>query len=298
MKWHNSLIIKSAVLIAGKIKADALLIHTDPLDNLIFDGRISKSTNLILMSKKKKIISEKPSAKSLEKLTKATISLPRFQATRLALIKIAMALGLSKEIIKPNNKLVFVVGGTDQGSLDLIQIVDTSKESEFITNKGGISKISENIPPEVFQSILSLTIELSDKGREGKNIGTIFVMGDHEKVMQLSKQMILNPFKGYDEDERNILSPALKETIRELSAMDGAFVIASDGTLLAAGRYLGAAANESNLPRGLGSRHIAAAGITGLTQAVAFVISESSGDIRIFKDGKIIMHIEKAASKR
>ena len=90
----------------------------------------------------------------------------------------------------------------------------------------------------------------------------------------------------------------MKETIREFSAMDGAFVIADDGTILAAGRYLGAAIDESTLPRGLGSRHIAAAGITTLTRAVAFVISESSGDVRIFKDGRIIMHIEKAPSKK
>jgi diadenylate cyclase len=110
--------------------------------------------------------------------------------------------------------------------------------------------------------------------------------------------MIMNPFKGYDEEERNLISSSLKETVREFSAMDGAFVVANDGTILAAGRYLGAAIDESALPRGLGSRHIAAAGITALTKSVAFVISESSGDVRIFKDGKIIMHIEKAESKR
>ena len=70
--------------------------------------------------------------------------------------------------------------------------------------------------------------------------------------------------------------------------------VADDGTVLAAGRYLGAAIDESTLPRGLGSRHIAAAGISSLTKAIAFVISESSGDVRIFKDGKVIVHIEKA----
>ena len=151
---------------------------------------------------------------------------------------------------------------------------------------------------ELFQLVLNMSIELADKGREGKPIGTIFVVGDHESVLQLSKQMIMNPFKGYDEEERNILSGSLKETIREFAAMDGAFVIADDGTVLAAGRYLGAAIDENTLPRGLGSRHIAAAGITALTKALSFVISESSGDVRIFKDGQIIMHIEKAPAKK
>jgi DNA integrity scanning protein DisA with diadenylate cyclase activity len=80
--------------------------------------------------------------------------------------------------------------------------------------------------------------------------------------------------------------------------MDGAFIISDEGIVLTAGRYLGAAMEESQLPRGLGSRHIAAAGITALTNSIAFVISESSGDVRIFKNGKIIMNIEKAPAKK
>jgi len=297
MNPEDALIIKSAFTIANKTGADAVLIHIDPLSDLIFDERVARKCDLILLTRKKRLDAGEDRKKSLISSAKATIPLPRIQITRVTLIKIATTLALSQEIVEPGAKLLFVVGSSDSGALDLIQIVDTSKESEFIAGKG-ISKITESVPPELFQSVLNLAVELADKGREGKPIGTIFVVGDHEKVMQLSKQMIMNPFKGYDEEERNILSPSLKETIRELSAMDGAFVIADDGTILTAGRYLGAATDESTLPRGLGSRHIAAAGITGLTRSLAFVISESSGDVRIFKDGRIIMHIEKAPTKR
>ena len=98
---------------------------------------------------------------------------------------------------------------------------------------------------------------------------------------------------GYTEEERNILNPMLRETIREFAALDGAFVISSDGLVLTAGRHLGAAGQEDQIPRGLGSRHIAASGITALSNAVAIVISESTGDLRIFKNGKILMEIEK-----
>lgn len=296
MNSENTLIIKSAFTIANKIGAGAVLLHTEAMDDLIFEERVAKKFNLVLLTKKKKLDgAEEQKKKSLAGWAKSILTLPRINLTRVTLIKIATTLALSREMIEAGSKIVFAVG--DGGGLDLIQIVDTSKESEFIAGKG-IAKISEAVPPELFQSVLNLAIELADKGREGKALGTIFVVGDHERVMQLSKQMIMNPFKGYDEDERNILAPALKETIRELSAMDGAFVVADDGTILTSGRYLGAATDESNLPRGLGSRHIAAAGITSLTRSIAFVISESSGDVRIFKDGKIIMHIEKAPAKK
>ncbi len=293
---ENLLMIKTAIKIAGSIKADAVMIHTDPLEDLKFDAHIAKKTDLILLSRKKKFEPAEEGEESLVSHARAVINLPKIHLTRVALIKIATTLAMSQEIIEPDARIVFCVGQTDLGLLDLIHIVDTSRESEIITGRG-IVKLAEAVKPELFQTVLNIAVELADKGREGKPVGTIFVLGDSDKVLQLSKQMIMNPFKGYEEEERNVLSPAIKETIREFAAMDGAFVIGDDGTLLTAGRYLGAAANESEIPRGLGSRHIAAAGITALTKAIAFVISESSGDLRIFKDGKIVMHIEKGPTK-
>ena len=297
MDFQNTLMLKAAFTIASKTGADAVLLHADPLDDLHYAERIPKKTKLILLTRKKRAESGVDDKASLSSHASAIISLPRSALTRIAIIKVGTTLALSQELLQPGARVVFAVGGPESSAIDLIQSVDTSKESDIITGRG-IMKIAEAVQPEIFQSVLNLAIELADKGREGKPVGTIFVVGDHEKVLQISKQMIMNPFKGYDEEERNVLHPGLKDTIREFSAMDGAFVIADDGTVLAAGRYLGAAIDESQLPRGLGSRHLAAAGITSLTSALAFVISESSGDVRIFKDGQIIMHIEKAPSKK
>lgn len=296
MLAENELMIKAAFKVATALKADAVMIHTDPLDDLQFEERIAKKFDIILLSRKKKFEPTEDEKESLAAHAKATITLPKIHLTRIALIKIAATLALSKEIIEPGAKIVFCVGQTDLGLLDLIHVVDTAQESEIVTGRE-ITRLACAVKPELFQMVLNIVVELADKGREGKPVGTIFVLGDSDKVLQLSKQMIMNPFKGYDEEERNILLPSLKETIREFAAMDGAFIIGDDGTVITAGRYLGAAVDESELPRGLGSRHIAAAGITALTGAIAFVISESSGDVRIFKDGKIVMHIEKGPTK-
>jgi len=291
---ENALMIKTAFSVANKIRAKCVAIHADPLDDMVFTERVAKKkAKLILITRKKKIDGDVDNPDSLSALSKDHITLPRIPLTRIALIKIATTLALSKEMIKAGDSIVFVVGQPESGMLDMLHVVDTGKESEIISGKG-LANIAGALRPELFQAVLNLSIELAVKGREGKPVGTIFVVGDHEKVLQLSKQMIMNPFKGYDATERNILVASLKETIREFSAMDGAFVVSDDGTVLTSGRYLGAAMEESQVLRGLGSRHIAAAGITSLTKAIAFVISESSGDVRIFKDGKIIMHIEKS----
>lgn len=296
MHAANALLLRSVFTIANRVDAKSIFIYADALDDLRYPGPIPRKASVILITKKKKLELTEAERKSLGGRATAIISIPRITLSRLALIKLSVLLAMAQGHV-PAGLLVCAVGLSELGLLDCIQVIDPSKESELMTVRGA-DRISEHIKPEIFQAVMTLTMELSDKGREGKPVGTIFVVGDHEKVLQFSKQMIINPFKGYDEEERNILNPALKETIREFSGLDGAFVISDDGYLLTAGRYLGAATDVANLPRGLGSRHIAAAGITALTEALAFVISESSGDVRIFRGGKILMEIEKSPGKK
>lgn len=294
MKASNELILKTAFQMAARVKAKAVMVYADSLDDFHFHGRFNKKIELYFLSKKKKLELNGDGEFSLLHRCKALIPLPKSPMSRTGMVKLATTTALSLDYLERGDKIVCVVGSAELGSLDHIQILDTAKESEIVSSKGLVG-ITDHILPEVFQAILLLSVELAQQGREGKPVGTIFVVGDHNKVLPLTKQMIINPFKGYDEEERNICSPSIKDTIREFAAMDGAFVITGEGIVTTAGAYLGAAIDEANLPRGLGSRHLAAAGITSLTKALAFVISESSGDVRIFKNGKILTQIEKAA---
>lgn len=296
MHAANALLLKAVFGMATRIDAKSIFIYVDPLDDLRYPGPIPRKPKIILVTKKKKLEITETEKKSLGGRANAVVSIPRINLSRLALIKLAVLLAMAQGLL-PAGQIICVVGLADLGTLDCIQVIDPSQESELMTVRGA-DKISEHIKPEIFQAVMTFVMELADKGREGKPVGTIFVVGDHEKVLQLSKQMIINPFKGYDEEERNILNPGLKETIREFAGLDGAFVISEEGFVLTAGRYLGAAVDVATLPRGLGSRHMAAAGITALTKAVAFVISQSSGDVRIFRDGKILMEIEKGLGKK
>lgn len=297
MNPTNSLLLKSALNIASKTKSSAVLLYIDALDDLSYPDPIPRSVRLIMFTKRKKVIFDDNDTHSLHKRAVAMITLPKINLSRTSMLKIAVLIALTQEQIQEGEQIVCIVGQTALNQVDCIQIIDTAKETELITTRG-VTRISEALNPEIFQSVLNLSIELADKGREGKPIGTTFVVGDEEKVLQYSKQMIINPFKGYEEEERNILSPGIRETIREFASLDGAFIINNDGVVLTAGCYLNAASDDSMLPQGLGSRHIAAAGITSLTNAVAFVISESSGDLRIFKNGKILMEIEKSAKQK
>jgi diadenylate cyclase len=288
MRPLTKVIVESACTIASEIEARALFVYADALNDFPIPIDSLASTDVIFVTHQDQ--TDQPNAD-----IKTIIRLPPILLTRMAQIKLAVVMSLSEGYVTSGDKIVCVTGIPAMQTLDCIVVLDIGKEYELITSTQ-VTGIAEHIPSEVFEAILNLAIELANQGREGKAVGTTFVIGDTEKVMQFSRQMIFNPFHGYPEEERNILNPQLRETLKEFSVLDGAFVVRQDGVVLCAGRHLSAAIDPSvDLPRGLGSRHVAAAGITSVTQAVAIVISESTGDVRIFKDGAILMEIEKSA---
>ena len=44
--------------------------------------------------------------------------------------------------------------------------------------------------------------------------------------------------------------------------------------------------------KGLGSRHWAAAAISKVTKAISIAVSQSTGTVRLFQDGKVVLRIE------
>jgi hypothetical protein len=79
--------------------------------------------------------------------------------------------------------------------------------------------------------------------------------------------------------------------MKEIAQMDGAFIVARDGTVEAACRLIDAPVTGLTLPKGLGTRHWAAAAITAATRAVAVVVSQSNGTVRLFQNGETILRI-------
>jgi diadenylate cyclase len=144
-----------------------------------------------------------------------------------------------------------------------------------------------DIREEVFEEVYTLALELSKEGREGKPVGTTFMIGSAPDVLAKSTQLILNPFEGHPRSTRNVTNHEIRETVKELSQIDGAFVISGEGTIESAGRYITIDTSRASIPKGLGTRHASVAGITQETPAVGIVISQSGGKISLFKDGRI-----------
>ena len=289
MKQQNRIMVETACGISKKTQAKGVLVYADMIEDYEALAKIGqeKKVELILA------IQNSLSFQEASLVFKKVFRIPDVPLGRINQIKMAILQGLAKGLFKQGDKWVCLSGIPQLKALDNLLILEFGVEFEII-GSSDLPVLSEIVLPEVFNTILSLALELSTEGKEGrKPVGTIFVLGRHEEVLKFSHPMVINPFQGYPEEDRNILDPRLKETVKEFSSIDGAFIVREDGVILAAGRHLDAAGENIEIPLGLGSRHRAAAGITSLTDALAIVVSEGTGGVRIFHHGKIFMELEK-----
>jgi DNA integrity scanning protein DisA with diadenylate cyclase activity len=142
----------------------------------------------------------------------------------------------------------------------------------------------------VLEQVITLAVEIAREGREGRKVGTMFTVCDSEAVLGRSKCLILDPLLGHPDHVKRIDDPDLRETIKELAQLDGAFIVSDDGVVVSACRYLNASSEAIQLPLGLGSRHMAAASISKETKTIAVVVSESSL-VRVFDHGELVAEI-------
>ena len=280
-------LLEYAIDLARQLPIKALMVYAEAFrdqEKLEKYARLLGETELVLVSKD---LLELSCPKNVR-----VIRVPNIKLTRLGQMKLAVLVGVSEGIFHHDDIILCLSGLAESGALDSLFIVDIGEEFEFFAVTQ-LEHLHEVVRPEVFLRVLEIAIDLALEGREGKPVGTIFIIGDTERVLQYCEQLILNPFKGYSEQERNILDPSLEETFKEFARLDGAFIIRGDGVVESAGAFIRASAVTEDIPGGLGARHRSAAAITALTQAVAITVSESTGTVIVFYDGRIIMEIEK-----
>jgi DNA integrity scanning protein DisA with diadenylate cyclase activity len=164
--------------------------------------------------------------------------------------------------------------------------VDTRQE-KLDAVFGGVTKSARCAERmrRTLEEVLELAVEIAREGREGRKIGTLFVVGDIEATMQRSRPLLLDPLYGHPPELLDVRRPEFRETVKELAQLDGAFLVDRDGTFVSAARYIDVGTETPLLP-GLGTRHAAGASISATTNAIAIVVSQSS-IVRVFADGEV-----------
>ncbi|MDR1595503.1 MAG: diadenylate cyclase [Puniceicoccales bacterium] len=199
----------------------------------------------------------------------------------------AILFGITREIIACDEKICCIGCNATLDLLDTLFIIDVQKEFRPVFTSSA-KLLQCEIKPEVLERTLSIASEIAAEGREGKPVGCLFVVGDISKISLFMKPLVLNPFYGYPEGDRNILNPFMDETVKEFSLIDGAFVIRGDGIIESAGTLIYTPNHNIIMPSGFGARHAAAASISWAAGCIAIAISESTRNVTLFQNGQML----------
>jgi DNA integrity scanning protein DisA with diadenylate cyclase activity/mannitol/fructose-specific phosphotransferase system IIA component (Ntr-type) len=217
-----------------------------------------------------------------------TIQVRSFSSQRMAQLRSALLVALTRGVIAFKDRVCCIGGITGSNQFDTLVVVDTEREFQTLLTGSAADLLPEDVKPEVLERVIAVATELAVEGREGRPVGCLFVVGDTPKVLEFTKPLVLNPFYGYKEEDRNILNPFMDETVKEFSSIDGAFVIHGDGVVEAAGSLVQAPHGSFTLPGGLGSRHAAAASISNNANCISIVVSSSTGQVTLFRRGVML----------
>ncbi len=293
MKILTRRLVRHAHAIAREVGARAILLYADVVeeDNDLASLIRDVDFRVILVSRRATF----RAPDGWDELC-AVVRVPDIPLTRAGQIKVATLVAAAEGVVHMGDRIVCLTGIDGSGTIDTVIVLDLGTELEMFSASAA-EPLPADVKAAVFERLLTLASELGLEGREGRPVGTLFILGDSASVLAQSRQLVINPFHGYPEDERNVLDPRLEETLKEFSAIDGAFVVRGDGVILCAGRYLVPQGKpEEPLPRGLGARHEAAAGITVTTEAIALSISQSTGTVSIFRWGRLMTDLQKPRS--
>jgi DNA integrity scanning protein DisA with diadenylate cyclase activity len=210
-------------------------------------------------------------------------------------MSLALLEAVQTEQLHPGAHVVVLYNGIEVGEdseyIDSVSVLHLGEHLERLSAKD-LRNLDTQVPLETLRAVVDLATEIGREGREGHPVGTLFVVGDTAKVLRMCHPINFNPFRGYPPAERDVRDRKVREQIKDIAQLEGAILIRRNGVAEAACMYLDVSTDGITVTKGLGSRHWAAAGISKQTKAIAVAVSQSSGTVRLFQNGEVVLRIE------
>ena len=160
----------------------------------------------------------------------------------------ALLEAVADDILAPGSWVVAMYSGFDAEAIDSISVINLGEHLDRLTGRD-LRQLETSVPLDTLKIVVDLAVEIGREGREGKPVGTMFVVGDTRKVLACSHPEGFDPVRGYSRKERNLHDPRVREGIKEIAQMDGAIIVSADGTVEAACRYIDSSADHHALQR-------------------------------------------------
>jgi DNA integrity scanning protein DisA with diadenylate cyclase activity len=288
---QTSVLLKAARQLLDELSADAVLLLTETeLDwDEVFD--ILPAKKLLVTSKDRDLHARLQANPKLHVIDIDPGPTPTHEQMSVALLE-----AVATDKLKAGAVVVAMYNGigVEDGraeEVDSLSVIHLGEHLERLT-AADLRKLDTQVPLETLRAVVELATEIGQEGREGKPVGTMFVVGDTEKVLSMSHPLNFNPFRGYGRKERDVRDRKVREQIKDIAQLEGAIIIRRDGIAEAACMFIDAPADTVTISKGWGTRHWAAAAISKKTKAIAIVVSQSSGRVVIFQNGMVMLQIE------
>jgi DNA integrity scanning protein DisA with diadenylate cyclase activity len=211
-------------------------------------------------------------------------------------VNLAVLGAIRAELLQKGDQIVVLYNGIESmpeapEPVDSISVVHLGEHLDSLSSRD-LRRLQTQVPLDTLNAVMKLALAIGREGREGHPVGTMFVVGDTRRVLTMCTPLNFNPFRGYSEAERDVKSRQVREQIKDLAQLEGAFIIRREGIAMAACMQVQAPSSGVRVSKGLGTRHLAAASISRHTKAIAICVSQSSGTVRLFHNGEQKLHIE------
>ncbi|MSQ97461.1 MAG: hypothetical protein EXR98_23305 [Gemmataceae bacterium] len=289
---QTSILLKAARQLLDELAGDAILLLTETDLDWVEVLDILPANKLLVSAKDPELHAQLLADPRLRVLDIDPGPTPKHEQMSVALLE-----AVATDKLKAGANVIAIYNGigVEDGTaeeVDSLSVIHLGEHLERLT-AADLRKLDTHVPLETLRAVVELATEIGQEGREGKPVGTMFVVGDTEKVLSMSRPLNFNPFRGYSRKERDIRDKKVREQIKDIAQLEGAIIIRRDGVAEAACMLIDAPTDGVvGISKGWGTRHWAAAAISKKTKAVAIVVSQSSGRVVIFQNGMVMLQIE------
>ncbi len=277
--------LELATRLAQTVEADALMVVLDgPTDWQKLKERASRIKLLVSADQADKLAGAREAG-----LDTVIVNLP--DAPVFEMLTLALLEAVADDILMPGAAVIAVYSGFEANKIDSVSYIELDEHLGRLTARD-LRQLETNVPLGTLKTVVDLAVDIGREGREGKPVGTLFVVGDTRKVLNYCHPAGFDPVRGHKRDERDLHDPRAREAVKEIAQLDGALIVTSDATVERACQIVDAPHANLTLSKGLGARHWAAAAISRATDAIAVVVSETNGTVRLFMNGEVMLRIE------
>ena len=124
---------------------------------------------------------------------------------------------VAEELLPAGASVVAVYSGFEPTVIDSLSIIRLGEHLGQLTVRD-LRQLKTRIPLDTLKTVVDLAVDIGREGREGKPVGSLFVVGDHRKVLSFCRPMGFDPLRGYSRAERQLSDAKVREGVKEIAA--------------------------------------------------------------------------------